>query len=156
MKKKHFAISVLIVLVIAAVMLFKANGKHAKIDEWSSNLAAEQIELAAVSVGYGVDQLGYTIPVSEYKELITLLGTVTEDTCSRKRPTDIEKTDYNLALRYDGKLWLFQCYDNGIISLTFEDKSTAVYYGCEKSLLYIDCPELWKYITNTVDSKATK
>ena len=156
MKKKYFAISVLIVLVIAAVMLFKANDKHAKIDEWSSNLAAEQIEWAAVSVGYGVDQLGYTIPVSEYKELITLLGTVTEDICSRKRPTDIEKTDYDLALRYDGKLWLFQCYDNGIISLTFEDESTAAYYGCEKSLLYIDCPELWKYITNTVDSKATK
>ncbi len=156
--KKILAVSVVIVIVVAVVVLLNSNDKNVKIDEWSSNLSTGQIEWAEVSKGYGVNQVSYTIPVSEYDELIALLETVTEEVSSRKIPKDItDKNDYRLSFMYDQKMWLFQCYDNGMISLTYEDKETAQYYGCaENSLLYIDSPELWEYIMDTVDSKAVK
>lgn len=152
------AVSAVIVIVVAVVVLLNSNDKNIKIGEWSSNLAAGQIEWAEVSKDYGVNQVSYTIPASEYAELIAVLETVTEDVSSRKIPKDItDKNDYRLSFMYDQEMWLFQCYDNGMISLTYEDEAKAQYYGCaEDSLLYIDSPELWEYITDTVDSKAVK
>ena len=156
--KKILAVCVVIVIVVAVVMLLNSNDNNVKIDEWSSHLSTGQIEWAEVSKEYGVNQVSYTIPASEYAELIAVLETVTEDVSSRKIPKDItDKNDYRLSFMYDQEMWLFQCYDNGMISLTYEDEEKAQYYGCAKnSLLYIDSSELWEYIMDTVDSKAVK
>ena len=156
--KKILAVCVVIVIVVAVVMLLNSNDKNVKIDEWSSHLSTGQIDWAEVSKEYGVNQVSYTIPTSEYVELIAVLETVTEDVSSRKIPKDItDKNDYRLSFMYDQEMWLFQCYDNGMISLTYEDEEKAQYYGCAKnSLLYIDSSELWEYIMDTVDSKAVK
>ena len=144
-----------ILVIFAIVLLSNPKDKPVKIEEWSGNLSAEQMEWAVVSKGYGDEQISYDLPAGEYEELITRLETVRDDVTSLKRPKDIHKNDYDLALMYDQKLWLFQCYDSGIISLALEAE-VAEAYDCGNSLLYIDSPLLWEYIVGTVDSKAAK
>ena len=143
-----YCIIPLIIVAVIAIFVIQ-NNKHAKIDEWSSSITTDQIELAEVSKGYGINQEKKVISASEYSKLTELLNTITEKDCSRKCPAGADYNDCNLALRYDSKLWLFKCMDNGIISLAFEDIDTATYYGCKNSLLYINDPELWKYIMNS-------
>ena len=155
MKNKGSLIFPILVLVAIVLMSNTTKDKTVKIEEWSGNLSAGQIEWAEVSVGYGDEQRSYTVPAGEYEELIALLKTVTGDVSSLKRPKGIHKNDYDLALMYEEKLWLFQCYDNGLVSLALEGE-VADYYDCQNSLLYIDSPALWEYIVDTVDSKATK
>ena len=157
MPSKHktirFTAAVLaMLLIIVVVILFRMNG-YTKIDEWSSNLTAESIEWAQVAVGFGIEKRSYDLTPNEYDELLSSLKTVTDATSSREAPDNCTKNNYYLALRCDQKLWLFQCYDSGVTSLTFEDRDTSAYYGCEDSLLYIDSPILWNYILNTVNSK---
>ena len=144
-----------ILVIFAIVLLSNPKDKPVKIEEWSGNLSAEQMEWAVVSKGYGEEQISYDLPAGEYEELITQLETVTGEVTSLKRPKGIHKNDYDLALMYDQKLWLFQCYDSGIISLALEAE-VAEAYDCGNSLLYIDSPALWEYIIDTVDSKAAK
>ena len=144
-----------ILVIFAIVLLSNPKDKPVKIEEWSGNLSAGLVEWAEVSVGYGDEQLSYTVPAGEYEELITRLETVRDDVTSLKRPKGIQKNDYDLALMYDQKLWLFQCYDGGIISLALEAE-VAEYYDCGNALLYIDSPALWEYIVDTVDRNATK
>ena len=144
-----------VVIFIALLVMPSTKDKPVKIEGWSGNLSAEQMEWAVVSKGYGDEQISYDLPAGEYEELITQLETVTGEVTSLKRPKDIHKNDYDLVLMYDQKLWLFQCYDSGIISLALEAE-VAEAYDCGNSLLYIDSPALWEYIIDTVDSKATK
>ena len=80
--KKIWAVSVVIVIAVAAVVLLNSNNKNIKIDEWSSHLSTGQIEWAEVSKEYGVNQVSYTIPAGEYAELIAVLETVREDVSS--------------------------------------------------------------------------
>ncbi|MBQ8728428.1 MAG: hypothetical protein IJY83_08110, partial [Oscillospiraceae bacterium] len=61
--------------------------------------------------------------------------------------------DYALAFYYEDKLWLFQCQTDKSIQLTFEDRQTSEYYGCAEAPLYVDYPELWAYITDTINIK---
>ena len=147
-------VTILAMIVIIIVVVFLQKNSHAEINEWSSSLTTEKVEWAQVAVGFGVEKRSHDLSTDEYGELISLLETVTEATSSRKAPNNLVKNDYYLAFRYDQKLWLFQCYGNEIISLTFEDADTSAYYGCKDSLLYIDSPALWEYIVNTVNSKA--
>ena len=84
----RFVIPVLIVVAAVLTVLFAQNGKHAKIDEWSSTLVAERVEWAEVAKGYGTGQCSYEISTGEYSELVSLLETVKEESSFRKRPID--------------------------------------------------------------------
>lgn len=143
-------------LFLAAVVLVVSLPRHADIDEWSRSLTVGSIDIAEVSSGYGISKRSYGIPGEEYRALIALLRSVTEANSSRKTPNDLERIDCRLALiTTDGKLWLFHCYENGLLGLMFHDPETGAYFGCEGNLLYIKSPELWSYIVNTVNEKAT-
>ena len=151
-KQKPFFIVVGIVLLIITAVCLK--NRHAKIDEWSSSLVIEKIDLAEASREYGIDTLNYTLSQEDYRELIPVLYTVKENRSSRKEISRHLEEGYRLAFFYEGKLWLFKCCENEVVSLMFEDAETGAYYGCEGKLLYIKSPELWHYIINTVNEKA--
>lgn len=155
MKKLKWIIPVVAaLLLIAAGLYFRAN-RYTPIDEWSGSLSEEKIEWAQLAYGYGEERLSYDIPSGEYDLLLDLLKTVSEEHSVRKAPEGTKRTEYRLALRYDGKLWLFSCKTNGLVCLTFEDAETGAIYGCEGKSLYIDSPDLSFYIRNTVDEKAS-
>lgn len=128
--------------------------RHADIDEWSQSLSVLAVGYAQVAKGYGTEKVAYNIPAYEYNELIEVLKTVTEDNCSRTEHVNELESDHRLGLQYKGRLWLFKCREEGWVSLTFADVETGAYYGCKGDLLYIDSPELWNYIVDTVDAKA--
>jgi len=150
-------ICVLCVLVILFAVQYVASPQYTPIDQWSLALNPEQIEWAEISTGYGTEKLSYTIPETEYSELISYLETVTEENASRKERYGF--LDYHLALRYEQKLWLLHCTDeHGRIGITFEDPETAELYGCGKNggILTIDSTALWDYILNTANTKGQK
>ena len=155
-KRRLIVIVILLVSCIVAAIGFALwqNNRHAKIDEWSCAVTVDGFDWAEAASGYGVEKVSYTLSQEDYAALAELLHGVTEENCTRKRPDDAEQIDYRLSLSYDGKLWLFHCLSDGMIGITFEDPETAAYYGCEGSLLYVNDPELYQYILDTVDSKA--
>lgn len=148
--RRIFLLVFLTVLVAGLAAAFRLNA-HADIDEWSSRLIPENITLAEFSKGYGVEQCNYTLPKEFYGELVEILRNVTEKNSSRAETERRLEEGYRLAFFYEEKLWLFKCCENQIVSLTFADKETGAYYGCEGKLLYINSPELWNYIRNSVD-----
>lgn len=157
MNKRRLTIIIISLAACLAVVfgvVSYQNNRHAKIDEWSSALTAEGFDWAQVSQGYGVEKINYSLTAEDYGTLVPLLHSVTEENCTRKNPDGIERVDYRLALEYEGKLWLFHCFTNNIISINFEDLETAAYYGCGDSQLYVNSPDLWNYIVDTVDQKA--
>ncbi len=146
---------------IAAILLVAAAGLYAvlvpgytPIDQWSGQLSAQQVEWAQFSVGYGVEEKSYDLPLEDAGELVAILGRITEENTDRTREHLGERNEYRLALHYEGKLWLFHCWDNGIVTLTFQDPETAALYGCQDANLCIHLPELWDYIMDTVDQFA--
>jgi len=152
-RKRMLILVVLFVLLLIAVGICLKN-RHAKIDEWSSRLVLEKVEMASVSKGYGVEAVSYVLSKEDYTRLLLLLQAIKEDVSSRKETSRRLEAGYRLAFFYEGKLWLFKCCENEVVSLMFEDAETGVYYGCEGDLLYIKSPELWRYIVNTVDEQA--
>lgn len=154
MKKRTILLSVLLVVAIAVSLSVFWASRYTKIDDWSGALTAEHVEWAEISRGYGLEKISYTVPAEEYAGLVTVLKTVTEQNSTRKIPDNSERNEHNLAFYYEGKLWLFQCRENGCVSLTFEDAETGAQYGCEGKLLYINSPELWNYIMDTVNTNA--
>lgn len=154
-RKKPNYFPIILCLILVAVIVFFATGKkHASIQEWSGKLSQEKVEWAVVSNGYGIEKISYMIPQEEYEELVDLLKTIREKQCSRNLEDAGMRNDCNLAVYTDGKLWLFHCRDNGLVSLTFADEETSAYFGCENTPLYIDNPQLWDYIMTTVEAKA--
>lgn len=153
-RKNRWLALLLLLLLFAAGIFLILQDQHARIDEWSASLNGNKIEIAEVASDYGIRKRSYVIPPEEYGALVALLRTVTEANSSRKYPEGSSRIDYRLALHYDGKLWLFHCYEGGILGLTFQDRETGAYYGREGTLLYIESPELWTYIVNTVDNNA--
>ena len=152
--RKRICVLLLISVFFLAGSWYVLNNRHAKIDEWSSSLIAEKIEWAEVSVEYGTQARRYVLSEEEYPMLLSLLRSVTEDNSSRKERSTRLEEGYRLVFFYDGKLWLFKCCEEEVVSLMFEDAETGAYYGCEGSLLYITCPELWHYIVDTGNEKA--
>ena len=156
MKKNHIIILCFLITGLAAT-IFRLNwGRYADIDEWSQNLSAEKVGWVQVAKEYGTEKYSYMLHEYEYEKLITLLESVTEDTCSRKEKSSSLEDGYRLALFYDEKLWLFKCCKDEIVSLMFEDAETGAYYGCEGKQLYIQNSELWNYIITTTDTQAVQ
>lgn len=155
--KKRIVLMLSAIAVILTVLFVRnaQNAQRAKIDEWSSSLAADQLEWAEAAKGNGSEKCSYEIPQAEYSELVSVLKTVAEDAKPRKAETGCPN-DYYLTIQQEQKLWSFQCLDNGCISVVFDSAETAAYYGYEDAALLIDSPELWKYIVDTVDSKGKK
>lgn len=153
MKKWIIPVSVILAVVLG-IFSFRAN-RYTPIDEWSSQLTQEKVEWAEVACGYGEEKISYDIPAEEYEMLLQVLKTISEDNSARKVPEGTERTDYRLALHYDGKLWLFSCKTGGFVGLTFEDAETGAVYGCEGKILYIDSPDLSRYICGLIDEKAS-
>lgn len=143
----------LILIVIAGIVSVLGN-QHVRIDEWSSALVPEKIDWAEAGQGYGAEKISYSLTEADYGELVPLLALVTEENSSREFPDGVDRMDYRLAVHYDGQLWLFHCYTNELVSVTFDTPETAAYYGCESSPLVVESPALWQYIVNTVDNKA--
>ena len=130
--------------------------RHADIDAWSSDLTALAVEYAEMAKGYGVEKEACHIEPYEYDALLEMLErTVTEDNSSRSERAARLESGHRLALQYQGRLWLFQCCEENVVSLTFEYVETTAYYGCENGSLYLNSPELWSYIVDTVDANAT-
>ncbi len=160
MKHKRVCVVLICVLCTFAVLFaaqYIVSKQHTLIDLWSQNLKPEQIEWAEIATGYGTEKLSYTVPETEYSELISYLETVTEENASRKERYGF--LDYYLALRYEQKLWLLHCTDeHGMVGITFEDPETAELYGCGKNggILTIESPALWDYILNTANIKGQK
>ena len=156
-KPKMALYTVIAVVVIAAVAVgctfTGAKDQPASFEEWTSSLTGEAIEWAETAKGYGVEEISYTVPESEFDDLSALLGNITDENCSRKNPEADDEDGYRLALYRDDKLWLFKCLADGTIGLMFNDPETGAYYGSEGKLLIIEHPELWNYIVNTVDEK---
>lgn len=153
-RKRMLLVLILLVVAVAVAAMVFWNSRYTPIDAWSAALTAENVEWAAVSRGYGIEKISYDVPTEEYGDTITVLKTVTEKNSTRKAPENSERNEHNLAFYYEGRLWLFQCRENGCVSLTFEDAETGALYGCEGKLLYINSPELWNYIMDTVNTKA--
>lgn len=142
-------------LIGSGILYFRAN-RYTPIDQWVSALTEEKIQWAEVAWGYGEEKISYEIPEDEYYLLIHALKTVNEENSTRKVPEGTERTDSRLALRYDGKLWLFNCKNNGyLVGLTFEDAETGAIYGCEGKTLYITSHDLSFYILDTIEEKAS-
>ena len=156
-KPKMALYTVIAVVVIAAVAVgctfTGAKDQPASFEEWTSSLTGEAIEWAETAKGYGVEEISYTVPESEFDDLSALLATITDENCSRKKPEAANEAGYRLALYRDDKLWLFKCLADGTIGLMFNDAETGAYYGSEGKLLIIEHPELWNYIVDTVDEK---
>lgn len=156
-KPKMALYTVIAVVVIAAVAVgctfTGAKDQPASFEEWASSLTGEAIEWAETAKGYGVEEISYTVPESEFDDLSALLATITDENCSRKKPEAANEAGYRLALYRDDKLWLFKCLADGTIGLMFNDAETGAYYGSEGKLLIIEHPELWNYIVDTVDEK---
>ena len=152
--KKQILVGILVVIFCTVGAAAFLTNRHEKIDAWSSVVTVEDIALAEVASGYGVDQRSYDITPEEYPELTAVLRTVTEKNSTRKKTTDSERLDYRLALYTHGKLWLFHCLEDKTVSLMFNDRETGAYFGCQGKLLYIDSPELWEYIVTLVDDNA--
>ena len=153
-KKPNYIPWVLCLILVTVIVCFATGKKHASIQEWSGKLTTDTVEWAVVSRGYGLDKVSYMIPVEEYGELVELLKTIKEKHCDRDLEDAGMRNEYNLALFADGKLWLFHCRDNGLVSLNFEDEETSAYFGCENTPLYINNPKLWTYIMTTVTENA--
>lgn len=155
MSEKSKKLRILIVIVLALAAFFWWNNRYTKIDEWSGGLAPWEVEWVEVSRGYGVEKISYTVPADEYDQVVAALFTVQESVCTRSYPEQAgDRTEHNMAFYTDGKLWLFQCRENGYVSLMFEDAETGAMYGCEGKLLYIKSEALWNYIMDTVNTKA--
>lgn len=150
--KKILMVVFALVLAIGGVILFNKE-QYVEIDEWSSSIERSKIEWAEISKGYGEESIRYSIPKEEYDSLVNLLKGVTEECSYRGENEDGERNDYALAFYYEDKLWLFQCQTDKSIQLTFEDRQTSEYYGCAEAPLYVDYPELWAYITDTINIK---
>lgn len=157
MKKRY----ILLILVLLAAVIAEGvfcircvrTHRHADIDEWSGDLTALAVEYVEVAKEHGVEKVAYNVPAYEYSALLEILETVTEDNSSRSERTARLESGYRLSFHYNGRLWLFQCCEDGLVSLTFADVETAAYYGCKGKGLYIDNPDLWNYIVDTVDAK---
>lgn len=150
----YTAIAVIVIAAVAVGCTFTgAKDQPASFEEWTSSLTGEAIEWAETAKGYGIEEISYTIPESEFDNLSTLLGTITDENCFHKKPEADDENGYRLALYRDDKLWLFKCLADGSIGLMFNDPETGAYYGSEGSLLIIEYPELWNYIVDTVDQK---
>jgi hypothetical protein len=134
---------------------FLQNNKQAKFFQWSSNLVVEKMEFAEVNKRDDTGIWSYEISTDEYNELVSLLKTVEKDTKKRK-VEDASYNDYYLAFQYEQKTWILNCMTDGSMRVVFDTLETAEYYGYDKKSLFIDSPELWEYILNTVDSKASK
>lgn len=152
-RKRILWMAMILLLCLGGLLLFLGS-RHGKIEEWSGALTVGKIAWAEASQGYGVDKVSYSVSPLEYPQLVQVLQSVTEEASRRKAPKNDDRIDYRLALHTDGKLWLFHCRDSGMVDLMFSDPATGDYFGCEGKLLYIDSPELWSYIVNTVDEKA--
>jgi len=149
----YTAISVAVIAAVAVGCTFTgAKDQPTSFEEWSSSLTSDKIEWAETAKGYGIEEISYTVPESEFGALSELLGGITDENCFRRKP-EADDNDYRLALYRDDKLWLFKCLEDGTIGLMFNDPETGAYYGSEGALLIIEYPELWEYITSTVDEK---
>ena len=160
MKKRYVLLIVVLLAAVIAEGIFCIRcireHQHAAIDEWSSDLTALAVEYAEMAKGYGVEKEACQIEPYEYDELLEVLErTVTEDNSSRSERAARLESGHRLALQYQGRLWLFQCCEGNVVSLTFEYVETGAYYGCENGSLYLSSPELWNYIVDTVDAGAT-
>jgi len=157
MKKRYILLILVLLVAVIAEGIFCIRcireHRHAEIDEWSQSLSTLSVGYAQAAKGYGTEKIAYNIPAYEYDALIEVLKTVTEDNCSRTEHLNELESEHRLGLQYNGRLWLFKCREEGWVSLTFADVETGAYYGCKGSLLYIDSPELWNYIVDTVDAK---
>lgn len=160
MKKRHKTLVLVLLLAVIAEGVFcircMREHRHADIDEWSGDLTALAVEYAEAAKGYGVEKVAYSIPAYEYDALLEVLKTVTEENGSRSERTARLESGHRLALQYRGRLWLFQCCEDGWVSLTFEYVETGAYYGCENGSLYIHSPELYSYIIDTVDAHGNR
>lgn len=144
-----------VVVIAAAAVVFTFTGaqeRYASFGEWTESLTADDIQWAEAANGYGIEEISYTVPENEFDDLTVLLSTILDEHCIRKDP-EADDNGYRLALYRDDKLWLFKCLEDGSIGLMFNDPETGADYGCEGKLLIIDCPALWDYIKETVDSK---
>ena len=147
-------VAVLLVATIAVGCTFTgAKEKPHSFTEWTESLTAEDIQLAEVSKAYGVEKTSYVLTVSDYQNLCSIINGITEDDCSVVKPKGSNEDGYRMALYREDKLWLFKCLSDGTIGLMFNDAETGAYFGCEGSLLIIDCPDLWSFIVDTVDKK---
>ncbi len=135
-----------VLLCMSALVIYWQNHRYTSIDQWSSQLVPEKVEWAQVSVRYGVEEHSYNVTEEEYPLLIDLLKTVTEDVSSRKDVSRRLEDGQRLAFFYEGKLWLFKCCEDSVVSLTFQDMETGKQYGCEGTQLYIWSLQLWEYI----------
>ena len=158
MKKRYIQLIIVLLATVIAESVFcircVQDHRHANIDEWSGDLTILAVEHAQAARGYGNEKVAYNIPAWEYGELLELLEkTVTEENASRAEHLARVEGDYRLALQYNGRLWVFQCCEDGWVNLGFEDVITAAYYGCKDKPLHIDSSELWNYIVDTVDAK---
>ena len=151
-RKWLWTAGILLLLLTACICFLYP--RYTPIDQWSSSLTEGGIDIAEVASDYGTAARRYEIHREEYPALVALLRTVTEANSSRKAPKELQRTDHRLALHYEGKLWLFHCYEGGTLGLMFHDAETGARFGCEGKLLYIRSPELWEYIVSTVEENA--
>ncbi len=159
-KKPKMAVYTLVAVILIAAIAVGCTFTGAKegphsFTEWTESLTAEDIQLAEVSKAYGVEKMSYVLTVNEYQSLCSMLNGITEDDCSVLKPKGSNEDGYRMALYRADKLWLFKCLSDGTIGLMFNDAETGAYFGCEGSLLIIDCPDLWSFIVDIVDKKGT-
>lgn len=159
-KKPKMAIYTLVAVLLVAAIAVGCTFTGAKerphsFAEWTESLTAEDIQLAEVAKEYGTERIAYTINEEEYDELCAILTAITANDCFLSKPEGNNEDGYRLVLYRADKLWLFKCLSDGTIGLMFNDAETGAYFGCEGSLLIIDCPDLWSFIVRTVDDKGT-
>lgn len=159
-KKPKMAVYTLVAVILIAAIAVGCTFTGAKdsphsFTEWTESLTAEDIQLAEVSKAYGIEKTSYILTVSEYQSLCSMLNGITENDCSVMKPKGSNEDGYRMALYRADKLWLFKCLSDGTIGLMFNDAETGAYFGCEGSLLIIDCPDLWSFIVRMVDEKGT-
>lgn len=153
-KLRRWILPILILLLAAGGILVYNQTRYEQIDHWSGSLVLENIDLAEIASGYGVERISYTLTQEDYTVLLPLLQTITEDISSRKQTAKGLEDGSRLVFYYEDTLWLFKCCEGEVVSLTFQDAETGGKYGCEGSLLYFKSPALWHYIRNTVTQKA--
>ncbi len=159
-KKPKMAVYTLIAVVLIAAIAVGctftgADDRPHSFTEWTESLRAEDIQIAEVAKEYGTEKTAYTIQEEEYAELVAILSAIGDEDCAQTKPEGNNEDGYRLVLYRADKLWLFKCLSDGTVGLMFNDAETGAYFGCEGSLLIIDCPDLWAYIIRMVEEKGS-
>ena len=82
----YTAISVAVIAAVAVGCTFTgAKDQPTSFEEWSSSLTSDKIEWAETAKGYGIEEISYTVPESEFGALSECSCTVRKQATENKR-----------------------------------------------------------------------